>query len=109
PSGHRIYCVGGSESGGTTTSNRTAVFNPATNTFDGNDDNWTGNSNGDRLPGGFAVANNKLYVLGGFIVAGGMTRAIWQFDPNVASGLRWALKNGQVPAGSGDGSGLGYI
>ena len=36
---------------------------------------------GTILPGGFTVANNKLYILGGFDINVASTNQIWQFDP----------------------------
>jgi len=44
------------------------------------------------LPGGFAVANNKFYILGGFNINVASTNEIWEFDPNAASGSRWTQK-----------------
>ena len=42
--------------------------------------------------GGFAVANNKLYILGGFNINVASTNGIWEFDPNAAEGSRWTEK-----------------
>ena len=47
---------------------------------------------GSVLPGGFAVANNKLYILGGFNINVASTDGIWEFDPNAAEGSRWTEK-----------------
>jgi len=47
---------------------------------------------GTILPGGFTVANNKLYILGGFNINVGSTNQIWEFDPNAAAGSRWTQK-----------------
>jgi hypothetical protein len=44
---------------------------------------------GTILPGGFAVANNKLYILGGFNINVASTNQIWQFDPTAAVGSKW--------------------
>ena len=52
-------------------------------------DNWPGDTAGTILPGGFAVANNKFYILGGFNINVASTNQIWQFDPNAAVGSRW--------------------
>ena len=44
---------------------------------------------GTILPGGFAVANNKLYILGGFNINVASTNQIWEFDPTAAVGAKW--------------------
>ena len=63
----QIYCVGGS---GVTVGNRNGrvfSYNPATDTFTTltAGDDWPGAS-ASFLPGGFAVAGNKLYIIGSF-------------------------------------------
>src|SRR5580704_15730198 len=65
-----IYCVGGSAAGQTTAAARLFFYDPVTDsaTTLTAADNWPGNILGTILPGGFAVANNKLYILGGFII-----------------------------------------
>src|SRR5207247_4257419 len=62
-----IYCVGGSAAGQTTATARVFFYNPVTDmvTTLASGDNWPG-AMGTILPGGFAVTNNKLYILGGF-------------------------------------------
>ncbi len=55
-------------------------------------DNWPGDTAGTILPGGFAVANNKLYILGGFNINVASTNQIWEFDPTAAAGSRWHAK-----------------
>jgi hypothetical protein len=85
-----IYCVGGSAATQTTAASRVFFYNPATDTATTlATDNWPGDSVGTILPGGFAVANNKLYILGGFNINVASTNQIWQFDPNAAAGTRW--------------------
>jgi N-acetylneuraminic acid mutarotase len=85
-----IYCVGGSAATQTTAAARVFFYNPATDTATTlATDNWPGDSAGTILPGGFAVANNKLYILGGFNINVASTNQIWQFDPNAAAGSRW--------------------
>jgi Kelch motif len=84
-----IYCVGGSAAGATTATARVFSYNPATDTpttLTGDD--WPG-AMGTILPGGFAVANNKLYILGGFNINVASTNQIWQFDPTAAVGAKW--------------------
>src|SRR5213080_379545 len=88
-----IYCVGGSAAGNTTATARVFTYDPATDTpaLLGSDD-WPGDAVGTILPGGFTVANNKLYILGGFNINVASTNEIWEFDPNAAAGSRWAQK-----------------
>jgi hypothetical protein len=86
-----IYCVGGSAAGQTTTAARVYSYDPATDTQTvlTTADNWPGDAAGTILPGGFAVSNNKFYILGGFNINVASTNQIWQFDPNAAVGSRW--------------------
>ena len=87
-----IYCVGGSAAGAATAAARVFTYDPATDTPSllGSDD-WPG-ALGTVLPGGFTIANNKLYILGGFNINVGSTNQIWEFDPNAAAGSRWTQK-----------------
>src|SRR6184192_3583052 len=88
---HYIYCVGGSAAGQTTAIARVFRYNPVTDTIDTltAGDNWPGDAAGTILPGGFAVVNNKLYILGGFNINVASTTQIWQFDPTAAVGSKW--------------------
>jgi hypothetical protein len=88
-----IYCVGGSAVGQTGAASRVFFYDPATDTHTvlNAADNWPGNP-GSVLPGGFTVANNKLYILGGFNINVASTNGIWEFDPNAAEGSRWTEK-----------------
>ena len=88
-----IYCVGGSAAGQTTAAARVFTYDPATDTpaLLGSDD-WPGDAAGTILPGGFTVANNKLYILGGFNINVASTNEIWEFNPNAAAGSRWTQK-----------------
>ena len=88
-----IYCVGGSAAGNTTATARVFTYDPATDTpaLLGSDD-WPGDAAGTILPGGFTVANNKLYILGGFNINVASTNEIWEFNPNAAAGSRWTQK-----------------
>ena len=93
-----IYCVGGSAAGQTTATGRVFSYNPVTDTpttLTGDD--WPG-AMGTILPGGFAVANNKLYILGGFNINVGSTNQIWEFDPTAAVGAKW-LQRVNTPVG----------
>src|SRR5207237_1285644 len=88
-----IYCVGGSAAGNTTATARVFTYDPATDTpaLLGSND-WPGDTVGMILPGGFTVANNKLYILGGFNINVSSTNEIWEFDPNATAGSRWTQK-----------------
>jgi hypothetical protein len=89
-----IYCVGGSAAGQATATARVFSYDPVTDTQTvlTAADNWPGDAAGTILPGGFAVANNKLYILGGFNINVASTNEIWEFDPNAAVGSRWTQK-----------------
>ena len=86
-----IYCVGGSAAGQTTATARVFFYNPATDTATTLTaaDNWPGDAASTILPGGFAVTNNKLYILGGFNINVASTNQIWQFDPTAGAGSKW--------------------
>src|SRR5437868_6724475 len=88
-----IYCVGGSAATQTTATARVFTYDPATDTpaLLGTDD-WPGDAAGTILPGGFTVANNKLYILGAFNINVASTNEIWEFDPNATAGSRWTQK-----------------
>jgi plastocyanin len=88
-----IYCVGGSAATQTTATARVFTYDPATDTpaLLGSDD-WPGDAGGTILPGGFTVANNKLYIMGGFNINVASTNEIWEFDPSAAAGSRWTQK-----------------
>ena len=93
-----IYCVGGSAGGQTTAAARVFRYNPTTDTIESIDAPWPGDSDGITLPGGFAVLNNKLYILGGFRINTAMTNQIWEFTPTTNV---WALKNALLPVARG--------
>src|SRR5207249_3780007 len=95
-----IYCVGGSAAGQTTATARVFFYNPVTDTVSTltGADNWPGDAAGTILPGGFAVASNKLYILGGFNINVASTNQIWQFDPTAAVGSKW-LQRVNTPEG----------
>jgi hypothetical protein len=86
-----IYCVGGSAVGQTTATARVFFYDPIADiaTTLTVEDNWPGDAAGTILPGGFAVVNNKLYILGGFNINVASTNQIWQFDPTAAVGSKW--------------------
>jgi|GEM_PF-503469 len=105
----QIYCVGGSQSQIVGTTGRVFSYNPATDTFTtlAVGDEWPGSQTGTFLPGGFAVAANKLYIIGSFNANATppvMTNQVWQFDPTAAVGSKWLARTnypqmrGYVPA-----------
>src|SRR5437660_11464923 len=95
-----IYCVGGSAAGQATATARVFLYDPLADTITSltGADNWPGDAAGTILPGGFAVYNNKLYILGGFNVNVASTNQIWQFDPTAAVGSKW-LQRVNTPVG----------
>ena len=93
----QIYCVGGSMSQVVGTASRVFSYNPATDAFTTLTaaDNWPGSQANTFLPGGFAVAGNKLYIIGSFNASATppvVTAQVWQFDPNAAVGSRWLAR-----------------
>jgi len=93
-----IYCVGGSAGGQTTATARVFRYNPLTDTIETINSPWPGDSDGITLPGGFAVFNNKLYILGGFRINTAMTNQIWEFTPTTNV---WVLKSAVLPVARG--------
>ena len=57
----------------------------------------------NTLPGGFAVVQNKLYILGGFTIGNEVTNRIFEFTPEHSPGSQWAQKSATLPVA------LGYI
>jgi hypothetical protein len=94
-----IYCVGGSAAGATTATDRVFRYDPVTDTITTIGAPWPG-AMGTILPGGFAVLNDKLYILGGFNINVGMVNTIWEFTPSPPS---WVQKSTVLPTA------LGYI
>jgi hypothetical protein len=88
-----IYCVGGSEFAGQTTSGHVFRYDPIADVITDVPANWPP---GDQniLPGGWSVFTNKFYILGGFNVNTSVTDEIWEFTPNPAG---WVLKNAVLP------------
>ncbi len=95
-----IYCAGGSEFAGQTTSGHVFRYDPIADSITSVASNWPPGDNG-TLPGGFTVFNNKLYTLGGFDIPNGSgIDQIWEFTPNPAG---WVQKSAVLPVP------LGYI
>ena len=88
--GVRIYAIGGSSIDSVPTP-VVRVYDPVADSLT-TDDAWPANP--VRVPGGYAVVNNKLYIFGGFSSianagTGGVFTDTWRFDPMAASGSRW--------------------
>jgi plastocyanin len=91
--GPRIYAIGGS----TLDSNITGqvrAFNPVADTLATiTSDPWPANP--PRIPGGYAVYNNVMYIFGGFSSlanagTGGVFTDTWRFDPMAPAGTKWS-------------------
>ncbi len=85
--GPRIYIVGGSTVNGLSTGD-VRVYDPNTDTLSSSD-TWPAAP--ARVPGGYAVYNNKLYIFGGHAIlpASHLYSDTWVFDPTLPSGQRW--------------------
>ncbi len=97
-----IYCVGGSDVASQTTTGRVFRYDPVTDTLSTIGDPWPPGAATTTLPGGFTVANNKLYILGGFNIPGGNAITdIWEFDPStnawVQKGATLLVPLGYIP------------
>ena len=93
-----IYCVGGSAAGATVATGRVFRYNPVTDALTAVAAPWP-DGVGNILPGGFSVFNNKLYILGGFNIPGGVaTSAIWEFTPTTNV---WVQKTAVLPVARG--------
>jgi len=98
-----IYCAGGSVvSTPTVTTGRVFRYDPVTDTISPVAAPWPA-AGTTIIPGGFTVAQNKLYILGGFdtVTGGGQgINQIWEFSPSPAA---WVQKPTVLPVP------LGYI
>ena len=84
-----IYIVGGSDVATQTTTGDVRTYDPVTNVLTVlSCDPWPEGVSNNVLPGGFAIYNNKLYILGGFQINVQMINRIWEFDPNRPPGTR---------------------
>src|SRR5215203_5054150 len=86
--GVHIYLVGGSSINSLTT-NTVRVYDPVADTISSSDV-WPAAPT--RLPGGYAVYNNKLYIFGGYELkpTSTMYSDTWVFDPMAPSGSKWS-------------------
>jgi Kelch motif protein len=97
-----IYCVGGTTGGGATTATKRVFrYNPMTDTIQtAGLEPWS-ESAPNTVPGGFAVVQNKLYILGGFTICNEVTNRIYEFTPEHSSGSQWAQKSATLPVALG--------
>ncbi|MEO8287485.1 MAG: S-layer homology domain-containing protein [Chloroflexota bacterium] len=85
-----IYAIGGSSTDSTVITT-VRVYNPASDTIVSLPpaDGWPANP--PRVPGGYAVLNNKLYIFGGYSSkpSSAMYADTWRFDPAAPTGSKW--------------------
>lgn len=88
--GVAIYIIGGNDRQ-STPSGATLSYNPISDTITTLDaDPWPATPS--RVPGGYAILDNKLYLFGGFnAYTGAVYAETWCFDPRAAAGSRWTL------------------
>jgi N-acetylneuraminic acid mutarotase len=93
-----IYCVGGTTGGGATTAtNRTFRYDPIADKIETvGIDAWN-ESAPNTVPGGYAVVQNKLYILGGLSIGNDATNRIFEFTPGNSAGSQWAQKTATLP------------
>lgn len=93
-----IYCVGGTTGGGATTAtNRVFRYDPVADKIETvGIDAWN-ESAPNTVPGGFAVVQNKLYLLGGLSIGNEVTNRIFEFTPGNSAGSQWAQKAATLP------------
>jgi N-acetylneuraminic acid mutarotase len=93
-----IYCVGGTTGGGATTAtNRAFRYDPIADKIETvGIDAWN-ESAPNTVPGGYAVVQNKLYVLGGLSIGNEVTNRIFEFIPGNSAGSQWAQKAATLP------------
>jgi hypothetical protein len=104
-SGARIYAIGGNSIDSAIT-NTVRIYDPVADSLSTltSADNWPASPM--RIPGGYAVVNNKLYIFGGFsaLGSGAVFTDTWRFDPMAAVGAKWT----QLPTANLN-LGRGYI
>ena len=91
--GTHIYLIGGSDSN-STASTRVRVYTPTTDLLTVlTADAWPATP--ARIPGGYAVYNNKLYIFGGYdpTYNNVVYNDTWVFDPMGGSGSKWSQIN----------------
>lgn len=93
-----IYCVGGTTGGGATTAtNRAFRYDPVSDKIETvGIDAWNETAP-NTVPGGYAVVENKLYILGGLSIGNEVTNRIFEFTPGNSVGSQWAQKAATLP------------
>jgi len=93
-----IYCVGGTTGGGATTAtNRVFRYDPVADKIETvGIDAWN-ESAPNTVPGGYAVVQNRLYILGGLSIGSEVTNRIFEFTPGNSAGSQWAQKAATLP------------
>src|SRR5436190_1743083 len=87
--GPRIYAIGGNSISSQITGT-VRIYNPVADTISILEaDRWPANP--PRIPGGYTVYDNKLYIFGGFsaLGLGQVFTDTWRFDPMAAPGQKW--------------------
>ena len=97
-----IYCVGGTTGGGATTATKRVFrYDPVADKVETvGIDQWS-ESAPNTVPGGFAVVQNKLYILGGLSIGNQETNRIFEFTPGNSAGSQWAQKAATLPVAMG--------
>lgn len=97
-----IYCVGGTTASGTTTATKRVFrYDPVADTMETAGIEPWNESAPDTVPGGFAVVQNKLYILGGLTVGNNATNRIFEFTPGNSIGSQWVQKSATLPVALG--------
>src|SRR5688500_13441670 len=87
--GPRIYAIGGNSIDSVIT-DTVRIYNPTADTLSLlTTDPWPASPR--RVPGGWAVVANKLYIFGGFsaLGTGSVFTETWRFDPMAPLGNKW--------------------
>ena len=95
-----IYCVGGTTGGGATTATpRVFRYDPLADKVETMGiDPWNEKAP-NTVPGGFAVVQNKLYLLGGLPIGSAATDRIYEFSPENPVGAQWTQNSAVLPVG----------
>jgi hypothetical protein len=95
-----IYCVGGTTGGGATTATpRVFRYDPIADKVETMGiDPWSEKAP-NTVPGGFAVVQNKLYILGGLPIGSPASDRIFEFTPENPVGGQWTQKSATLPVG----------
>jgi N-acetylneuraminic acid mutarotase len=99
-----IYCVGGTTGGGALTATpRVFRYDPVADQIETLGIEAWNEKAPNTVPGGVAVSQNKLYILGGFTIGNEVTNRIFEFSPENSVGSQWTQKSATLPVA------LGYV